>query len=216
MPVHYARYELHDGYIHNWLVAGPEATSPDLERLGDEDWKLQIARHYYELEPGVTGAPVQDEEVDRKGRPYDTGEGSRVRGQDAPLKWRYRRCDDDHFVDCTAFYHICRYLRAWAYSRVVSPAAGRVTCVLTTNGPADVWLNGRHVHRQEHFHHQIPHSVPFEIELSEGANDFLVRFEEVAARECPYAMALRISDSTPGAHVLVPTSHADVARRQVV
>lgn len=219
MPIHYARYELQDGYIHNWLVAGPQAIPPDLERFSgkvstpracDEDWKLQIARHYYEFEPGVTGAPVQDEEVDLKDRPDGTG------GQVAPLKWRYRRCDDDHFVDCTAFYHICHYLRAWAYSRVVSPTAGQVTCVLTTNGPADVWLNGRHIHRQEHFHHQIPHSVPFEVELAEGANDFLVRFEEVAARECPYVMALQIIDAAPDAFVQVPTSHADVARRQVV
>ena len=99
-----------------------------------------------------------------------------------------------------------------------------MTCVLTTNGPADVWLNGRHVHRQEHFHHQIPHSVPFQSELAEGPNDFLVRFEEVAARECPYAMALRIGsltlsgmpDRAAETYVLVPTSHADVAHRRTV
>ncbi len=215
MPVYYARYELENSYIHNWVVAGPQAIPPDLGRYQGKDWKVQIARHYYEAESGVTEAPVQDEEVDRKegdrkGRPYGAG------GQDAPMKWRYVRCDDDHFVDCTAFYHICHYLRAWAYSRVVSPAAADVTCVLTTNGPADVWLNGHHVHRQEHFHHQIPHSVPFQVKLAEGPNDLLVRFEEVAARECPYVMALRVVDPMPGTFVLIPTTHGDVARRQVV
>ena len=38
----------------------------------------------------------------------------------------------------------------------------QLNLVLTTNGPADVWINGQHCHRQEHFHHQIPLSVPFQ------------------------------------------------------
>lgn len=208
MSVYYARYELQNGYIHNWLVAGPQAIAPDLMRYQGQDWKLQVARDLYEPASGVTEAPVQGEPLPAAG---------------ADVTWRYVRCDDDHFVDRTAFYHICHYLRAWAYCRVVSSAAADVTCILTTNGPADVWLNGDHVHRQEHFHHQIPHSVPFQVKLVEGPNDFLVRFEEVAARECPFAMALRIVENPQQGvgprsemFVLVPTSHPDVARRQVV
>jgi hypothetical protein len=209
MPIHYARYELTNGYVHNWLLAGPQAVPvPDLDRYVGQDWKLQVARRYHEEESGVSQPPVQDEAL---------------AADDPSITWRYYRCRDDHFVDCTAFYHICHYLKAWAYSRLMSPAAGEVTCILTTNGPADVWLNGQHVHRQEHFHHQIPHSVPFRATLAAGANDFLVRFEEVAARECPYAMALRIVEDPrqgiappPGAFVFVPTSHEGVARREVV
>ncbi len=202
MPIHYVRYELENGYIHNWLVAGPQAVPvPDLEHFQDQDWKLQIARHYYEVGSGVAQAPVMDQ-------PFQVGE--------AQLEWSYFRCDDDHFVDCSAFYHTCHYLRAWAYSQVVSPAAREVTCILTTNGPADVWLNGQYVHRQEHFHHQIPHSVPFQAKLVEGPNEFLVRFEQVAARECPYAMALRIVGLSPEAFVFLPTIHEGVARREVV
>lgn len=209
MPVYYARYELENGYIHNWLVAGPQTIAPDLERYQGQDWKLRVARDYYAAESGVTQAPVQDES-------FGCAQDEPFPVEGAKLAWRYVRCDDDHFVDCTAFYHICHYLRSWAYSRVVSSGTAEVTCILTTNGPADVWLNGEHVHRQEHFHHQIPHSVPFRARLAEGANDFLVRFEEVAARECPYVMALRIAAPLPGTHVLVPTSHPDVARRQAV
>ncbi len=202
MPIHYARYELADGYVHNWLVAGPQAIPVrDLERFQGEDWKLQVVRHYHETASGVTSMPVDFE-------PFQVG--------DAELRWTYYRCDDDHFVDWTAFYHICHYLRAWAYSQVVSSAAQEVTCILTTNGPADVWLNGDHVHRQEHFHHQIPHSVRFQVTLAEGRNEFLVRCEEVAARECPYAMALRLVGASPEAFVRVPTPHKNTARRRVV
>jgi hypothetical protein len=202
MPVRYVRYELENGYIHNWLLAGPQAIPVlDLDHFQGEDWKVQIARHYYETDSAVTQMPVENE-------PFKVG--------DAKLDWNYFRCDDDHFVDCTAFYHTCYYLRVWAYSQVVSPAAQAVTCVLTTNGPADVWLNGQHVHRQEHFHHQLPHSVSFQARLAEGPNEFLVRFEQVAARGCPYAMALQIVGLPPEAFVFVPTFHEGVARRQTV
>ncbi len=204
MPVHHVRYEFENGYIHNWLLAGPQAIPVlDLERYRGNDCKLQIARQYYQADSGVTQPPVENE-------PFKV--------DDAILNWSYFRCDDDHFVDCTAFYHTCHYLRTWAYSRVVSPSAQEVTCVLTTNGPADVWLGerGQHVHRQEHFYHQIPHRVSFQARLVEGHNEFLVRFEEVAARECPYAMALQIVGLPPEAFVFVPTLHEGVARRQIV
>ncbi len=202
MTVHYARYELEIGYIHNWLVAGPQAMPVlDLDRYHGEDWKLQITRNNYDANSCVTQPPIENE-------PFEMG--------DAKLAWNYFRCDDDHFVDYTAFYHTCHYLRSWAYSRVVSPAAQEVKCVLTTNGPADVWVNGEHVHRQEHFHHQIPHSVSFQAKWVEGHNEFLVRFDQVAARECPYAMALQIVGLPKEAFVFIPTLHEGVARRQIV
>ena len=77
-------------------------------------------------------------------------------------------------------------IHTWAYTEIVSPAEQIVTCVLTTNGPADVWLNGAHIHRQEHFHHQLPKRIAFDLPLQPGPNKLLVRFERVAARECPY------------------------------
>jgi hypothetical protein len=205
MSVHYARYQLEGGYIHNWLVAGPQATPvPDLDHFAGEDFKLRIARHYYEKDSGIHQSPVDFEKF-------------LVNGTE--LRWNYARCREDHFVDLTGFYHTCHYLRAWAYAEVVMPSAQEATFVLTTNGPADVWLNGQHVHRQEHFHRQFPHSVSFEAALQEGKTELLVRMEEVATRDCPFAMALRIvdlSDDAEKAEVLVPIPVEDAARRQTL
>ena len=135
---------------------------------------------------------------------------------DLEAQWEYVRCKDDHFVDLSLFHHICHYLRAWAYTEIVSPAEQSVTCILTTNGPADVWLNGAHVHRQEHFYHQLPKRVPFELTLQPGPNKLLVRFEQVAARECPYAMAMQIvgAPSADSLSVRLPTTISPVKRRQ--
>jgi hypothetical protein len=205
MPLFHVSYDLQNGFIHNWLVGGPQAIPvPALDRFQGDDLKLQIARHYFDEDSGVGRRPVQDE-------PFVMG--------DEELAWRYARCADDHFVDLTAFYHTCHYLRSWAYARVMSPTSLEATFVLTTNGPADVWIGGKHVHRQEHFYHQLPHSVAFETPLEEGINNILVRFEEVAIRECPYAMALQIQDfagDDPAGEtqVLVPVANKSVGRRK--
>ncbi|MDI7274507.1 MAG: hypothetical protein QME94_00875 [Anaerolineae bacterium] len=207
MPIPCLAYELRNGYVHNWLLAGPQAIPvSDLERFQGQDTRLQIARFYYTEEPGVARLPVERETHSVGG---------------VELTWEYFRCGDDHFVDLSAFYRTCHYLRAWAYARVAAPRASEVTCTLTTNGPADVWLNGQHVHRHEHFHHQIPHSISFTTAFCEGENEILVRFEEVAMRECPYAMALRLEglssgQEETGPRVLLPTSIQPLERRQTL
>jgi len=125
---------LERGYIHNWLVLGPQATLvADLGRFVGDDYKLQIVRHYYQAEPGILEPPA---------------EGRTIRLDDWAARWDYVCCKDDHFVDLSVFHHECTYLRAWAYAEVVSPAAQPVACVLTTNGPADLWLDGVHIHRR--------------------------------------------------------------------
>ena len=213
MAVYYLKYDLQNGYIHNWLVGGPLAvpvTDPD--RFQGEDFKLQIAGHYYDKDPGITGLPVEREPLNLPPLTFNFQPSEE-------LTWRYFRSLGDHFVDLSAFYHTWHYLQAWAYAQVKSPTPQDVTFVLTTNGPADLWLNGEHVHRQEHFCQQDPHSVPFQVALQEGNNEILVRFEEVAARECPYAMALQIVGLSDGASqevsVQVPTHTRRTVRRQM-
>lgn len=195
-------YPLQNGYISNWLIAGPQAIFvEDLDRYTGPDYKLQIARHYYQEEHGI-------EDMPQELAPAKIG--------DFEGTWKYYRCKDDHFVDLSAFYHTTHYLRAWACAMVYSPADREFEWVLTTNGPADVWINTNHVHRQEHFHHQIPCSVPFKCQMHKGYNQIVVRFEEVAARECPYSMALQvigISDEIKEA-VRLPTTIERVARRR--
>lgn len=185
MPIFYLEYPLCKGYIHNWLVAGPQAIPvSDLERFDEQDRKLQIARYYYEEKSGIVELPVDQTDL---------------RIGDAELTWRYWRCLDDHFVDVSTFYHTWHYLRTWAYAQIQAPSAQGVTFILTTNGPADVWINGQHVHRQELFSHQDPQRITFQAALEEGDNEILVRFEEVAARECPYVMALQVTELSPEA-----------------
>jgi hypothetical protein len=205
MSVYYITYDLHkEGYIHNWLLAGPQAIPvPDLDRFGEEDFQLQVARQYYEEDSGITQPPQEWE-------PHFTI------GEDA-FYWRYTRCLEDHFIDLSTFYSTCHYLRAWTYAEVRCPQAQEVSLILSTHGPADLWLNGQHLHRQEQFQDQEPRGDSFPAVFQEGHNDILIRFEEVGMRECAYAMALRIAGlSSDGVSVMLPTPVMAIARRQTL
>ena len=184
--MYYLQYYLDQGFIHNWLVAGPHATPViDLDRYQGQDFKRmnsirpQIAQSYHKKLSEVHDPPI---------------ENGTVQIGDAQVTWQYYCCLDDHLVDLSTFYHTTHHLKSWAYSQVNAPEETNVAMILTSNGPADVWINGAHVHRQAHFNQQDPHSVSFQAPLAAGWNEVLVRFEEVAARECPYAMALQIAD----------------------
>ncbi len=204
MTTYTLEYELQNGYIHNWLVAGPHTTAVSgAEGVSAHERKLQIAGERYSPDADIAHMPVDQATFDL---------------DDDTLTWQYTRCLDDHFVDLSTFHHTWQYLRAWAYAQVSVLETQEVRLTLTTNGPADVWINGEHVHRQEHFHHQQPHSVSFNAMLREDdeeglGNEILVRFEEVAARECPYAMALKIEGvDSDDVEVRIPTAVERVAR----
>jgi len=198
MSDRYLEYALHDGYVHNWLVAGPQAiVLTDLDRYPAGDIRLKVAQHYYR----------RFSEVDRP--PVELGT---FRVGDAELSWRYCGCQDDHLVDLSAYHPAPRYLRSWAYVRIESPVAEQAIFVLMTNGPADAWLNRAHTHRQEHWSAE-PQAASFEGTLQRGVNEILVRFEATAIRACPYVMSLRVH-SAQELSVHVPTYHENVARRQ--
>ena len=132
-------------------------------------------------------------------------------GDGATWQWSYVRCDDDHFVDCTAFYHICHYLRAWAYQPGrESGAAVEVTCVLTTNGPADVWLNGAARASPRAFPSSDPAQRPFPGQAGGRAKRVPGALRRGGgARVSLMRMALRIGRCPlPETFVSVPTSHA--------
>ncbi|MEM7028602.1 MAG: hypothetical protein AAF629_03330 [Chloroflexota bacterium] len=175
---YFVDYPLEKGYIHNWLVLGPHATPvKDMSQFQGDDYKLQILRDYHQDEAGVADKIVHFE-------PVMIGE--------VELRWQYVRTEDDHFVDLSTFYHVPHHLRAWASADIVASQNQDVDLVITTNGPADIWINGSHIGHIEHIHHQLPHSETVKASLDAGQNNILVRFETVAVREAPYVMALEL------------------------
>lgn len=182
MTEHYLSYPLQNDYVHNWLVAGPLASPiDDLAQFQGDDVKLQIARQVYRPDSGITEPPL---------------DWTSFTVAETELTWKHTRCPDDHFVNLTGFYHTCHHLQAWAYAELVCDQAQTIEAILTTNGPADIWLNDDHAHRHEHFHHQLPGRVAASLSFQAGVNKLLVRFEGVAVRACPNVMALQLPGFT--------------------
>lgn len=205
MTVNYLKYPLRNGYIHNWLVAGPLATPvPVLER-SKEDGTVNLtslARQFHR------------EQADLSGPPVDRGE-SEIGGE--KITWNYIRCHEDHFVDVSDYYSAWQHLHTWAYTEIKSRSPIPATIVLTTLGPADVWLNGKLIHRRENFS-RVPSSTHFQISL-EQANTLLIGFEQVAVRECQNVMAFQIVDfpsveDEQGISITVPTNARFPLRQQ--
>ena len=201
----YIPFKLHkDGYIRNWLVAGPRVIPiSDTENPSGEDIKLQIARRYYEQDSGIAQSPQEWDP------PFIVG--------DETFRWTYKRCLDDQLVDLSDFYPTVCYLQAWAYAEVKCLRTQEVTFILTAHGPADLWLDDQHVHRQEQFSGNDLYHARFSATLRKGRNGILIRFEQVALGECPFAMALQIAGLSPeSTSVRLPTGITAVDRRQAL
>lgn len=210
-------FNLEQGFVHHWLTAGPQAIAVQLSRFKGENIRQQITQHYYEPESGIRETPVERGPL-TEGL-FHVGDYSGA--------WNYHACREDHFVEHSGYYSAPHYLRSWAYTQLNSKTAREVMLILTTHGPADVWLNNQHIHRQEHFFEQQPRSVPFKVSLDQGVNKILVRFEAVAMRECADAMALQVvtpAEEGPSGHagkhpaqlgieVTIPTLIQAVSRR---
>ncbi len=215
MGISFVEYHLQDGFVNHWLAAGPQVIPVNNINITDgSNQKEQVIGKYRQKKSGITQDPIERGPLT---------EGIFTIG-DFQGSWSYYRCQDDHFVDHSLINPQFSYLRSWAYTLVVSEAAQEATFILTTNGPADLWVDGRHVHRQEHSQDFQPKSCTFRVKLNEGRNPVLIRFEALGKGECPDRMALRIcevieqSANEPecpisGVHIEIPTLIQPVDRR---
>lgn len=217
MRYRYVHYNLENGFIHNWLVAGPHTIPIQIEQFPADDFRKQIAQHFYDPTSGIKKTPVERGPLD-KGL-FQVG--------DYAGSWNYYACHEDHLVDHSRVYTRPHYLRSWAYTQLSSKVAQEVQFVLTSFGPVDIWLNGQHVHHQQHFADWQTYSSSFKVSLVKGNNKIIVRFEGIAINEGLQAMALqvckvsneqRINHLEPypakvGTHVTIPTLIQTITRR---
>lgn len=180
----------HDGFIDDWLVAGPQAVPVDPARFPAAAFKPAVARALHKPGHGLGQAPLQF---------------APALAADPQLAWRVAHCDEDHFVYGTDFYPTPHFVQCWAYAAVELPDAWQGAAALTTNGPADVWLNDAVVHRGRAFAHQRPRTATFALSLPAGRHYLLVRFACVGVRECPMVMALQLRGAAQ-AQWLLPTA----------
>ena len=182
MPIAYVHYDLQDGYIHNWLAGGPQIVPINQTN------KEQIYRNQYEAESGISKKPVEQGTLGDGVFKVGSYEGA----------WGYTRCQEDHFIQHSQFFASPHYLRSWAYAQLVSKETQDVLLILTSYGPADLWVNGVHVYRQEEGHGNEIRQGSIPVRLQTGGTQVLVRFEGVAMPACNHVLALQVCKAKAG------------------
>lgn len=217
MPMHYVEYPLQDGFVHNWLVAGPQTIPVQPDRWGEphaadvarHPLRQAVLRHYYMAKAGIGATPVE------RG-PLDAGQFTIGKWVGA---WSYLPCPDDHTIDHSGYYRTLHYLRSWAYVEVVSAQARQVHFALTTDGAADLWLGETHLGRVEPCSSDptMPAVHTFTTSLAAGVTPLLARFENAGRGHVAHILALRLLDPqgapVTGVHVRFRTLIDEVARR---
>lgn len=189
------KYQLWNGFVHNWLVAGsltvPVGSGfPDL--VGQA--KLEVIKKFTDPEAGITEIPV------------DLGSLGAITKENPWMTWRYYRCRDDHYVDLSASYPTCQYLRSWVYTQVAISTGRDLEIELTTNAAMDFWLNENHYCRLENIQDLSPARNKMSVALKTGMNEFLFRLENVGIRETLNGMALRFIGTANDVDIVIPTN----------
>lgn len=182
MPIAYVHYDLQDGYIHNWLAGGPQVVA-----VNHTD-KEKIFREFYKPDSGISKKPVEQGTLGDAAFKVGSFQG----------QWVYTRCQEDHFIQHSRSFTSPHYLRSWAYAQLMSKEIQDVVLVMTTYGPADLWVNGKHMLRQEGYQEDTLLQVSLPLTLQAGGTQILVRFEGVALPECNHVLALRVCQPRRG------------------
>ncbi len=209
MAISYIQYPLIRGFVHNWLVGGPQIVSRqrDWGHLPDTaDWRSVLARQSYEADSGITETPVERGPISTGTFKIGTYEGV----------WTYTRCEHDHLIDLSQCHPSPCYARGWAYTQLTSESNQPVVLMLTAYGPVDIWLEKQHVQRDGSFGRR---QIQIEVQLHKGSQELLVRFEQVMTRGALHGFALRVVQAdrpqapATGVSVRIPTAIPDVEYR---
>ncbi len=192
MTVSTIQYPLVKGFVHNWLLAGPQTIPVDPSTgFHTPEAVQEIAAKVYAPDLGIDPLPVERGQLtDGK---FNIG--------DYQGSWNYYRCQEDHLVihpgSLPAMFNGRSpvYLRSWAYTQLVSPQVMDLTLRLSSPGPADVWLNHRHILNKNSLSEPSPGSETIPIRLAKGTNKLFVRFENLALGSSAHYFALCICDT---------------------
>ena len=214
MQIKFVHYKLRDGYIDNWLAAGPQSIQIE-EEIAGRDSLQEAAKTFFEEDSGITELPVERGSVT---------DGVFTIG-DYTGSWDYYACQEDHWIDQTDHYPFYTYLRSWAYAHIYSKADQPAILQIFTFGPLDVWIDGEHLFRQDHFADQPtsgkPLKIALQVTLQKGINKLLLRFENVAVGDCIHAVSVQVlkpeTQTEPaGVQVRIPTLIKTIGRRNLL
>lgn len=208
MPISHIEYELNDGFVDHWLVAGPQQITVDSPAVDITDElsdpvKRQIAQQHLTPEHNIRKRPVEQGPLTEGTVNIGSYEGV----------WSYVACGDDHFVHRSSICESAAFSQAWAYTQLQAKVEQDVNLIVTTLGPVNVWINKNAVFQEDAFSGRTPQSRSFPVHLRKGKNEIWVRFANVSKADCPLVMALKVDPAPEQVVVRIPTMNRSPERR---
>jgi hypothetical protein len=202
MQLSHVKYKLVEGFIHNWLVVGPQKNVVSSESIDpfETEQKIKLLEKFYNKEPELDSTPVEP-------GPIGDGKFNTETFQDT---WSYTKCKGDHWVIAHAFSSELSHLKSWAYVELKANRAGKIFLEVFSFSAIDLWMNGQHLVRYTDFLKGSIDSHTVAVTTNKGINSLLVRCEDIGIGVSPLVFALRIcnEDRSPSTaiRVLIPTT----------
>jgi hypothetical protein len=204
MRTKFVHFDLKNGYLDHWLLAGPQKIWAQDENLVGGNPQDQIAKLYADPNLGIDELPVE------RG-PLTAG---LLKVGDFSGSWEYFACGEDHRADQSAYVPARVYLRSWAYNHLYSKVEQAVTLEITALGPVSVWLNGVFLHAHEQFGGAEPVKFSVPMVLQKGGNPLFVRFENVGAGQYSHYFTARIElQNARTLEIRIPSLIKSISRR---
>jgi hypothetical protein len=186
MPISFIKYKLIDGYIDNWLVAGPQIIKINPQK-GDQslrNLRKEIYQALFLTNSGISKMPVERGPLT---------EGIFKVG-DYQGAWSYWCCDEDHLVVQSDRYREPVFLRSWAYSQLHFNKEKLIAIIINTYGPYRIWINDELITQSETFSEHQPLKYVETTTMKKGLNEILFCFEQVGLDSCKLAFSLRLCE----------------------
>jgi hypothetical protein len=159
MPVNHLEYEPVNGFLHNWLTAGPEL-------ILLTDYPLDPNSNL--LDPSSLAAEVTQPPIERA--------AFKVSGNE--YRWIYYRCQEDHLVHFSHQSTKNHRINAWAYTKILVPSGFTASFQATARGLLEIWINGVPAFRDGSI---LPDRAVREFEADLGEeNDVLVKLSGIS------------------------------------
>ena len=176
------------GYVRDWLVAGPQAT-------------LYTG-------PGGRGADVRRRVIEpTPATPPRAGTLGGLASNGAP--WRCYAPGENFFVDCSAFYHQLTKVDLLACTEVRVPRAGTLPARFWASGVADFWVNDAFIGRFDTRHLE---GRDGQLPLTAGVNRLCVRLQGLGARDTHLMFGLQLLAESARAVITLPGPAAVTAQ----
>jgi hypothetical protein len=181
MAQNYLEYPLFDGYVHNWLVAGPAAQLLEVSPQNDGEIDQQ-------KESLLTLKPKQNLSLSQPPNELEpfVNDGNE-------LTWKYFRCAEDHMVYSTGYFSAWSLLSSWGFTQIILPQALSVELILTARHPVNIWLNGEQVLCHTRFSQEWQR-LAVKVTL-QPRNELYVCFQQISAGESALQFSLRMAGS---------------------